>query len=131
MGLQRSLIYVLFVLVVVYLLTLRYQKSQTVTLWQTPVKDSSGNIVGKAFCRRRSDGSEYLVVKLKARVPEAAVVLVKRKDYTSIELGRFDGASFIITLPPGLLGKDIIGLTLQGIKSGRILAEGKIPAARP
>ncbi len=131
MGLQRSLIYVLFVLVVVYLLTLRYQKAQTITLWQTPLKDSSGTIVGKAFCRRRSDGSEYLVIKLKAKVPEAAVVLVRRKDYTSVELGRFDGASFIITLPPGLLGNDIIGITLQGIHTGRIWAEGQRPSAEP
>ncbi len=123
MGLQRSLVYVLFVLVVVYLLSLHFHHSQTLTIWRATIKDMAGTPWGKAFCRRRKDGSYYLVIKLKDKFPEGVIVLVCRRDHLRQELGRFKGASFIMTLPPGLDAKDILGIKLIGVKSGRVWAQ--------
>ncbi len=123
---QRVLIYVLFVVVVAYFLALRYEKLETKTLWQGPIKGLSGDIWGEAQLKRRGDGSEVLIIRLKDKVPEPVIVMVKLRSHLDFEVGRFDQASFIITLPQKIKASEIKAIQLVSVQKGRILAEALV-----
>ncbi len=126
---QRVLIYVLFVVVVAYFLALRYEKLETKTLWQGPIRALSGDSWGEIQLKRRSDGSEVLIIRLKARVPEPVIVLVRLRSHLDFEVGRFKEASFIITLPKKVKASEIKAVQLVSVQKGRILAEAHIGSA--
>ncbi len=126
---QRVLIYVLFVVVVAYFLALRYEKLETKTLWQGPIRALSGDSWGEVQLKRRGDGSEVLIIHLKDRVPEPVIVLVRLRSHLDFEVGRFKEASFIITLPKKVKASEIKAIQLVSVQKGRILAEARIGSA--
>ena len=132
--LPRTLIYVLFVLAIFYLFSLRAQRSRTVELAQIPLvfleeKSYQGQVVFK----RRADGSEYLVLKLNHSPPQEMIVLLTDKEGLSQEIGRFKGATFIISLPPAFFYEKLKKVELKEAREGKVWAEalldhGKSPA---
>ncbi|OAG28357.1 hypothetical protein [Thermodesulfatator autotrophicus] len=121
-GFSRTLIYVLFVIVIVFFLSLRAQKSQTVELFRAPLT-SFNHISGEVTFKRRGDNSEYVVIKLKENPPFELIVLVVEKDGISREIGRFSGATFIYTLPRNIKFEKLKKVELRSSETGRILAE--------
>ncbi len=122
--LPRTLIYVLFILAIFYLFSLRAQRSRTLELAQTPlVFLGEKSYQGQVIFKRRTDGSEYLVLKLNHRPPQEMIILLTDKEGVSQEIGRFKGATFIISLPPAFFYERLKKLELKEVSRGRIWAE--------
>lgn len=126
-GFSRTLIYVLFIVVIFYLFALKAQRSQTVELGRFPLHFLSGkNYEGTVIFKRRGDGSEFLVIKLNTQAPEEMIVLLTDQDGVTREIGRFQGATFIISLPQPLFFEKVKKIELQAAGGGQIWAETQI-----
>ncbi len=123
---QRTLIYLLFVITVIFFLAVHSKKLEKITLWKGFIKDTSGTNLGDVEIKKRSDGSEVLIIKLKKGIAREVVVLVQLKEHIGIEVGRFKGASFIITLPNRIKANKISAIQLISANNGRILAESSL-----
>ncbi len=125
-GFSRTLIYVLFIVVIFYLFALRAQRSGTILLAEEPlVFMVKGDLQGKVIFKKRADGSEYLLVKLNGKVPEEALILVEDKEGVARELGRFKGATFLSTLPQDVSFEELLKVEIK-LLDGRILAEARL-----
>jgi len=118
---SRNLIYLLFVVLVVYLLSLRAQRGKTLVVGKWPLQPVVEGVEGVALVKQRGDGSQVLIVKVSKALPKAKV-LVQTKDGLFYELGAMQGATFVITLPAKMKVQELKFLRLKG-PEGRILAE--------
>ncbi len=132
-GFSRPLIYVLFVVVILYLFSLRAQRSETVVLAEAPLDFlvAKGSFSGEVVFKRRADGSEFLVVKLNARVPREVLVLLIGKEGVARELGRFQGATFLSTLPKGASFEDVTKIEIKFVDTGQVFAEARLKTKNP
>ncbi|WP_028845881.1 hypothetical protein [Thermodesulfatator atlanticus] len=121
-GISRTLIYFLFLVVILYFISLRAQRSQTVELARFPIAPLNG-IAGEAIFKKRGDGSQVLVIRLKDAPPEKTIVILFDKEGIGRELGRFSGATFVYSLPTNLSFEKLKKIQLRSAISGRILAE--------
>ncbi len=119
--LSRNLIYLLFVVLVVYLLSLRAQRGKTVILGEWPLEAIVQEAQGVVVVKQRGDGSQVLIVKLARAFPQTKI-LVETKEGLFRELGIMQGATFVTTLPEGIRLQDMRSIRLQG-PDERILAE--------
>ena len=118
---SRSLIYLLFVVVVFYLLSLRAQRGETVELGKWPLKAMEPSLEGQVILKRRADGSEVFVLKLNRALPQGRI-LVKTEDGLWHELGRLKGATFVTTLPEKIKAAELVAARVTDQRE-RILAE--------
>ncbi len=126
---SRTLIYILFIVVIFYLFALRAERARSVLLAEIPLSFLSPKakpLSGEVIFKRRGDGSEYILIKLNNRVPEKALVLLVGKDGIAREVGRFEGATFLSTLPRGISFSKISRVEIKLAGSGQMLAEARL-----
>jgi len=119
---SRTLVYLLFIVVVVYLLSLRAERGKTKVLGQWSLVPVVQEAAGQVVLKERSDGSQVLVVKLKRAFPKT-MVLVGTEEGILREIGELEGATFVTTLPKGLKARKITMVKLVNARTGRVLAE--------
>jgi len=124
---SRGLVYLLFVVVVFYLLSLRAEKGKTVVLGEWDLEPVVQGVSGRVILKERGDGSQVLIVKLDRALPQT-VVLVGTKDGLLQEIGTLEGATFVVTLPEKLKAEEIDRIRLVDARNERILAEVSIKA---
>ena len=121
---SRSLVYLLFIVAVVYLLSLRAEKGKTVVLGEWPLVSLVQGTSGKVILKERSDGSQVLVIKLNRALPQTTIV-VGTPEGIFREIGTLKGATFVSTLPRDLPAREIAAIKLISPEE-RILAEVSI-----
>ena len=113
--------YVLFIVAVVYFLSLKAQRQEIVSLLEKPFKTLTGHIAGTISFKERPDRSQFVILKLEAPVPES-LILLQTRDGLWREIGRMKGATFISTLPPDLHLERLKALRLVTLEE-MVLAE--------
>ncbi len=125
---SRTLIYVLFIVVIFFFFSLRAQRSRTEEIAKVPLvffaKRNSWQ--GEVVFKRRADKSQFLILKLNAKVPGEMIVLLVDQDGLAREIGRFKGATFVTSLPPSLHYEKVKKVVLQTTRKGNIWAEALI-----
>ncbi len=115
--------YLLFVVTVMFFLAVYSKKLEKLVLWQAPIKSVSGIDLGNIEINKRKDGSKVLIIKLKESVAGETIVLIQLKGHIGLEVGRFNGASFIVTIPNRIKVDEITNVQLISANNGRVLAE--------